>query len=166
MLLWLCHATTKNQQNFSQDPINNSSQTNTPTCIDFGTNLAPFGEGVGSQDGAKLAPNRSKIDLQIYQQFITFRVALGTNFDRFGAPTWPRKGLTFVLQIRAFEVLGANLGPRWPHDPPKTLQDPERTIQEACQDNFEAPSSWIWGAPTGWIWSRFGRMFVPTWSDI
>ena len=41
-------------------PFKNSSEIDSPTCIDWGANLAPFGEGSGSQVGAKLAPNRSK----------------------------------------------------------------------------------------------------------
>ena len=50
----------KNQYEWCQHPSKNSSQINTPTCIDFGANLVPFWDGFGSHDGAKLAPNRSK----------------------------------------------------------------------------------------------------------
>ena len=55
-----CHVEVKNQSKCCQEPFKNNSQINTPTCIDFGTNLAPFWEGLGGQVGTKLAPNRSK----------------------------------------------------------------------------------------------------------
>ena len=60
LLLRPGHVVVKSQRRLSQHPSKNSSQINTPTCIDFGADLAPFWKGVGGQDGAKLAPNRSK----------------------------------------------------------------------------------------------------------
>ena len=38
-----------NKQKWCQDPCKNKSQINTPTCIDFGTNLAHFGKVLGSK---------------------------------------------------------------------------------------------------------------------
>ena len=52
----------KNVYKSIQQPSENRSQINTPTWIDFVTNLASLWKGLGSQDGPKLAPNRFKND--------------------------------------------------------------------------------------------------------
>ena len=68
LLLRPCHVTLKIQWKSSQHRSEKSSQINTPTWLDFGANLAPFWEGFGVQDGAKLDQIGPKIDLQINQK--------------------------------------------------------------------------------------------------
>ena len=67
------------------------------------------------------------------------------------APTQDIEKRNFCLQIHAFKVLGAILGPRWAQDPLKTFQDPSR----APPRPILGPKFMDFGAPTGWIWGRF-----------
>ena len=60
LLLRPCHVEAKNQWKLYQELFQTTSQINTLTCIDLGTNLAPFWKGLGGQVAAKLAQNRSK----------------------------------------------------------------------------------------------------------
>ena len=52
-----CYVGYKIQYKTIQDPSKNNPQINTPTCIDFGANLAPFWEGLESQLGVKIDAN-------------------------------------------------------------------------------------------------------------
>ena len=58
---------------------------------------------------------------------IAFQIALGTDFDRFWAPTWspnrPR-----------ISQLGAKIGPRPPQDPSKTSQNPLKSSPKSIQN--------------------------------
>ena len=55
--------------------------------------LGGFGEPSWSQVGTK---SLQKSIQKVIKKSITFRIALGTNFDRFWPPTWPPKNVTFV----------------------------------------------------------------------
>ena len=79
---------------------------------------------------------------------------LETHFLTFGGLDW-----LWGLTLGGLDWL---LGPRWPQDPPKTLQDPSKRPPRPIL----GPKLMDFGAPTGWIWGQFGWMFVPTWSDI
>ena len=60
-------------------------------------------------------------------KMIAFQIALGTDFDRFWAPTWspnrPR-----------ISHIGAKIGPRPPQDPSKTSQNPLKSSPKSIQN--------------------------------
>ena len=108
-----CHVEAKNQPKWCQEPFQNSSQINTPTCIDFGTNLAPFWEGLGSQFEAKLAPDRSKSrSKKRSKKWSPFGSLLGTIFIDFG----PNLGTKMEPKT---PYLGAGISPRPPNLAPR-----------------------------------------------
>ena len=72
----------------------------TPTCIDFGTNLAPFWEGFGSQVGTKSLPKSMHKDIK---KMITFWIALGTDFGLQHGPVGGEKRVPFWA---SFSLLG------------------------------------------------------------
>ena len=124
LLLRPCHVIAKNQEQMSEDPFKNSSQINTPTWIDFGSNLVPFWEGFGMQNSHRLAPNRSKIDLHIDQTNMKHVASLSGSI--FGPQMAPKRGAQKSC-CGFFEPLGAILGPRWPQVPPR----PSKTFPRA-----------------------------------
>ena len=118
-----CHVEPKNQQKCCQEPSKNTSQINTPTCIDFGTNLAPFWEGFGSQVGAKLEQNGSKSRSQKQSKNHHLLDRSWERFFEILGPNMPPKRGPQKLIFGGFLPLGAILEPRWPQDPPRPLQE-------------------------------------------
>ena len=126
LLLRPCHVDVKNQPKWCQEPFKNNSQINTPTCIDFGTNLPPFWEGFGSQVGAKLAPNRSKSRSKKWsKKWSPFGSLLGAILVDFGLQLGGQsslgggKALTFRTSFGVLVPLGAKMAPRPLQDPAK-----------------------------------------------
>ena len=118
-------------------PSKNTSQINTPTCIDFGANLAPCWEGFRGQDGAKLAPNRSK--------------------NRFPNPSknWSHFG---SLLERILNDFGLQLGPNLA---PKTASWIGFAVGFAVQDRFLTalmPNKPSWTP----FWHHFSANLTPT----
>ena len=90
-------------------------------------NLHRFGSQLGSILGGFWGPRWGQVGTKSLQKSIfksiiktiTFRIALGPDFDRFWAPKWPpREGQNF--HFSAFLEL---LGPSWGQDGPRPLQD-------------------------------------------
>ena len=124
----------KNRYKWCQHPSKNSSQINTPTWIDFGPNLAPFWDGFGSQDRAKLAPNRCKNrSSKRSTKMITSWIAPKSIFNRFWAPNGPKMGVTNVYILDTLGSWGS-LGPKMGQNGPKT---PPRRPPAPMLDDFE-----------------------------
>ena len=120
------------------------SNQHTPTWIDFGANLAPFWEGFGGQDGAKMAPNRSKNRSKNQSKKWS---PFGSHLDRFlidfGLQLGGSRGVRWGSVGRLFRLLNISWSQdvgKSPQDPPRPLQDPSKT---PLGTNF-----WRFGAPT------------------
>ena len=86
-------------------------------------NLGGFGRPRWGQDGTK---SFQKLISKSIKKMITFRIALETNFERFGDPTWPPRGVTFVYKFKHLRFSG----PSWAQDVPKTHPSPSKTLQD------------------------------------
>ena len=93
--------------------------------------LGGFWEPRWGQVGTKSLP---KSIFKVIIKMITFRIALGTDFDRFSAPRWAPRGGPRNHFSRFLGLLGPSWGQDGPKTPPRTPQDPPRTPQEASQD--------------------------------
>ena len=107
-------------------------------------NLALFWEGLGSQVGAKMVPNRSKNQSKHRStKMITFWIVSRSIFDRFWAPTWGVQGGPLGVRRATFWALEALLEPRWSQEPPKIPQDPSK---RPLGNDF-----WRFWDPTWWF---------------
>ena len=109
-------------------------------------------------------------------KIIAFQIALGTDFDRFWAPTWspnrPR-----------ISHIGANSGPRPPQDPSKTSQNPLKSSPKSIPNRnlifdpfwdrfllifhqFSTPKSTKNQSKSIKKSSQFGRILEPNLSDF
>ena len=124
----------------------------------LGPILGRFWKPKWGQDGTK---SLQKSILESIKKTITPRVALGTNFERFWAPTWPPRGVTFVYKFEHLKVLV----PSWAPRPTQDLPRPPRPSQEPPKTNFRPQVHRFWGSTLldlGSIWGRFGCICVPT----
>ena len=103
------------------------------------SNLDRFWSQLDSILGGFWGPRWGQVGTKSFQKsifksiikMITFRIALGADFDRFWAPKWPPRGgprnqfSTFLKLLGpSWGHLGAILGPRWPKTPPRQLCGP------------------------------------------
>ena len=89
----------------------------------LGSILGGFGGPSWGQVGTK---SLRKSILKLIIKMITFRIALGTDFDRFSAPRWaPRGG-----PRNHFSKFLGLLGPSWGQDGPKIPPRTPKTLQE------------------------------------
>ena len=104
-----------------------------PNLDRFWIQLGPIWGGFGGprwdQVGTK---SLQKSIFKTIKKTITSRIALGTDFDRFQAPTWPPRGVTFIDRFPLFWFLG----PSWRQDDAKTPQEAPRGAQDSLQDRF------------------------------
>ena len=140
-----------------QHPSKNNSQINAPILIDFRTNLAPFWEGFGGQDGVKLAPNRSQNrSSNQSKKWSPFGWLLGPIFIDFGPQDGPQEGVkTFIFE--SFWVSWGHLGAKRAPRPPKTLQRPPRPSPRGPQDHSKRPPETDSGPQVDGFWT-------PSWS--
>ena len=82
----------------------------------LGPILGGFWKPRWGQVGTKLIP---KSIFKSIIKTITFRIALGADFDRFWAPKWPPRG----GPRNQFSTFLGLLGPSWGQDGPRPLQD-------------------------------------------
>ena len=111
-----------------QHPSKNNSQINAPILIDFRTNLALYWEGLGGQDGAKMAPNRFKNRSQNRsKKWSTF----GSPQDRFlidfGLQLGGSRGVRGGSVGRLFGLLKLS----WSQDEPKSSPRSPKTLPRA-----------------------------------
>ena len=110
-----------------KNPYNNLQKTGLESTPQLGSILWPTWPHFGRVLGVKMGPSWHK-SLQKWlsksiQKMITFWIALGTDFDRFGAPTWlPRGGPRNFCSM--FFLL---LSQSWGQDGPKTPQEPPKS---------------------------------------
>ena len=122
-----------------QNSINNtprSIKTPLKSTLQLTSILEPtwphFGKVCGAKIGAKLVPNRSKNRFsKLSKKTSTFRIAPGTNFERFWAP-------------------------RWAQEPPKTFQDSPRPPRGLPKANFRPQIHSFSGSN----WLDLGSMWV------
>ena len=92
----------------------------------LGSILGGFGGPSWGQVGTK---SLRKSILKPIIKMITFRIALGTDFDRFSAPRWAPRGGPRNHFSRFLGLLGPSWGqdgPKIPPRTPKTLQEPPK----------------------------------------
>ena len=105
------------------------------------TNLASLWEGLGSQDGPKLAPNRFKNDSPNQsKKWSHFESLLGLILIDFGVQLGSQEGAQEII-FRCFCWL---LSPSWGQDSPKTPQEPSKSR----------------------FWSIFGPILIASWTNF
>ena len=102
-----------------------------PNLHRFWSQLGPiFGGGVGRPSWGQVGTKSvQKSITKVIIKMITFRIALGTNFDRFWAPRWAPRGGPRNHFSRSLGLLGLSWGqdgPKIPPRTPKTLQEPPK----------------------------------------
>ena len=134
-----------------------------PNLHRFWSQLGPiwgrFWEPTGGQVGTKSLQNSIP---KVIKKMITFRIALGTDFDGFWAPTWPPKAETNLWFLEHFGLLG----PSWGQDPPKTPQElprhPPRAPKTLPRDPPKTPPRGLLGQIFNDFGPQLGGFWPPT----
>ena len=164
---------TKNDQKSIQKQLSNPCSNLCRFESQLGLILGGFWTSRWGQVGTK---SLQKSIFKSMTKMIAFQIALGTDFDRFWAPTWspnrPR-----------YSHLGAKSGPRPPQDPSKTSQNPLKSSPKSIQNRnlifdpfwdrfllifhqFSTPKSTKNQSKSIKKSSQFGRILEPNLSDF
>ena len=127
--------------------MENRSQIDAVSCINFTTKLAPFWDGFGSHFGSKLAPNCSKNRFQnsskkrchVVEIFGRLLVDFGPKFD----PNLRRKRFVMLTYVGFWGHLGAKMAPGAPKRPSGSILDRFGTDVRQFFEQFSG------------IWDRF-----------
>ena len=99
-------------------------------------NLARFGERFGCQDGAKMAPNRSKNPSQNQsKQIMTFWIVSISILNDFGPQLGGSRGSSGIRRA-TFGVFETLLEPRWAQAPPTFPKTPPRSFLTTIFNDF------------------------------
>ena len=106
-----------------------------PNLNRFWSQLGSILEGFGAPSWGQVGTKSlRKSILKLIIKMITFRIALGTDFDRFSAPRWAPRGGPRNHFSRFLGLLGPSWGQDGPKIPPRTPKTPQEPPQEASQD--------------------------------
>ena len=111
-----------------QHPSKNNSQINAPILINFSANLALFWEGLGSQVGAKMVPNRSKNrSKHRSKKWSPFGSSQDRFLNDFGPQLGGSRGVRWGSVGRLFGLLKLS----WSQDEPKSSPRSPKTLPRA-----------------------------------
>ena len=134
-----------------------------PNLHRFWSQLGPIlGRFSGPRCGQVGTKSLQKSIFKCIRKMTTFRIALGTNFDRFWAPTWPPRGVTFVYKFDHLRFLGPTWGHLGAKMAPRPTQDPPRPLQEAPKTNFRPQAHGFWGSN----WLDLGSIWVDVCTNL
>ena len=138
----------------------------------FEANLAPFGDGFGSQVGTKLAPhrskNQSKKQSKNYSHFVSIFGRLLLDFGPNLDPKSREQRFVMLVYVGSWGPLGPKTGPRANKNVEKWFLGPPLGSQVEAQNRSKSVPRAIQNVVIFWIDSEthFWSNLEPTWAQL